>query len=65
MADIFSLDKLYLAGKSALLVRDILVNFGNMLLETSKRNANWDMGGNFCLTWLSSDILYLPILSSE
>ena len=42
--------------------RGMLVNFGNILPETSKSSACWDMGGNSHLTWLSSDSLYLPQL---
>ena len=53
MAGIVSLYDLYLARKTPLLVRD-------MLPETKKCSACWDMGGNFHLTWLSSDSLYLP-----
>ena len=56
----FSLENLDLAGKTPLLVGDILVNFEDTLTETSKSSACWDMGGNSHLTWLSSDSLYLP-----
>ena len=43
---IFSMDNLYLAGKTPLLVMGMLVNFGEILPETSKSSACWDMGGN-------------------
>ena len=60
MTGIFSMDDLYLAGKTPLLVGDMLVNFGEILPGTSKSRACWDMGGNSHLTWLSCDSLYLP-----
>ena len=60
MAGIVTLDNLSLAGETPLLVGDMLVNFGDILQETSKSSACWDMGGNSHLTWLSSDSLYLP-----
>ena len=47
MSGIFSFDKLYLAGKKPLLVRDMLVNFEDILPETSKSSACLDMGGIF------------------
>ena len=50
----------YLAGKPLLLIGDILVNFGDVLPETSKSSACWDVGGNSHLKWLSSDTLYMP-----
>ena len=53
MAGIFSMDNSYLAGKTPSLVRDMLVNFGDILQETSKSSACCDMGGNSNLTWLS------------
>ena len=46
---IFLLDILYLEGKSPLLVRNNQVNFGDILPETSKSSAFWDMGVNFHL----------------
>ena len=60
MAGILLLDNLHLSGKIPLLVRDMLVNFGHILLETDKSSACWDIGGNSHVTWLSSDSLYLP-----
>ena len=44
LAGIFSLDILYLEGKSPLLMSNIQVNFGDILPETSKGSAFWDMG---------------------
>ena len=41
-----------------LLVSDMLVNFGDILPETSKSSTCWDMGGNSHLTWLTIDSLY-------
>ena len=58
LAGIFPLDNQYLAGKPLLLVRGMLVNFGDILSETDKNSACWDMGGNSHLTRLSSDSLY-------
>ena len=49
------MDNLYLAGKTLFLVGDMLVNIGDILSETSRSSACWDMGGNSHLTWLSSD----------
>ena len=49
---ICSLDMLYLEGKSHLLMRNDQVEFGDMLPETSKSNAFWDMGVNSHLKWL-------------
>ena len=40
----FSLNILYLEGKNPLLVSNIQVNFGDILPETSKSSAFWDMG---------------------
>ena len=48
----FSLDILYLEGKSPLLMRNNHVKFGHMLPETSKSSAFWDMGVNSHLKWL-------------
>ena len=50
VARIFSLDNLSLPGKTPLLVGDMLVNFGDILPETSKSSACWDMGGDSHLT---------------
>ena len=44
------MDNLCLAGKTPLLVGDILVYFVDILPETSKSSACWDMGGNLHLT---------------
>ena len=57
MAGLFLLDFLYLAGKTPLLVQKMLVNFLDILPETSKTSACWDMGRNSHLTWWSSDSL--------
>ena len=46
MAGIFSIRNPYLAGKTFLLVRDMLVNFVDIMPETSKNSACWDMGRN-------------------
>ena len=61
MAGISSMDNLYLAGKTPLLVGDMLVNFGDILPEIIKSSACWGMERNFHLTWLSSDRLYMPL----
>ena len=45
MAGIFSIDNLYLAGKAPLLVGDMLINFRDILPETSKSSAYLDMVG--------------------
>ena len=50
VARIFSLDNLSLAGKTPSLVGDMLVNIGDILPETSRSSACWDMGGNSHLT---------------
>ena len=60
VAGIFSMDNLYLAGKTPLLAVDTLVSFGDILPKTSKISTCWDMGGNSHLTWLSIDRLYIP-----
>ena len=52
LAGIFSLDILFSQGKSPLLMRNIQVNFGDILPETSKSNAFWDMGVDSHLKWL-------------
>ena len=57
MAGIFSTNYIYLVGKNPLLVGDMLVNFEDVLQETSKSRAWWDMGGTSHLKWLSSDSL--------
>ena len=44
LAGISSLDILYLEGKSPLLMSNIQVNFGDVLPESSKSSAFWDMG---------------------
>ena len=49
---LFSLDYLYLAGKTLYLVMDRLVNFRAILPETSKVSAYWDMCRNSNLKWL-------------
>ena len=59
---IFPLDNLYFVGKIVLLVWnwDKVVNFGDILPETSKSSTCWDMGVNSHLTWLNNDSLYMP-----
>ena len=52
LAEMFSLDILYLEGKSPLLMRNNHVEFGDMLPETSKSSAFWDMGVDSHLKWL-------------
>ena len=52
LAGMFSLDILYLEGKSPLLMSNIQVNFGDILPETSKSSAFWDMGVDSHLKWL-------------
>ena len=47
------LDVLFLEGKSPLLMRNIQVNFEDILPETSKSSAFWDMGVNSNLKWLT------------
>ena len=54
------MNNLNLAGNLLLLVGDMLVNFGDILAETSKSSVFWDMGENSHVTWLSSDSRYLP-----
>ena len=56
--EFFSLDILYLEGKSPLLMRNIQVNFGDILPDTSKSSAFWDMGVN-------SDLKWLPLFSPD
>ena len=51
LAGIVSLNILYLGGKGPLLMRNIQVNFGDILPETKSR-AFWDMGVNSNLKWL-------------
>ena len=78
MAWIFSMDNQFLAWKTPLLVGNFffLLNglltssqynmffqvFGDILPETSKSSACWDMVGNSHLTWLSSDSLLVYAL---
>ena len=57
LAEMFSLDILYLKGKSPLLMRTNQVKFGDMLPETSKSSAFWDMVVNSHLKWL---LLFSP-----
>ena len=45
-AGIFSLGILFLEGNSPLLMRNNLVSFEDMLPETSKSSALWDMGAD-------------------
>ena len=52
LAGIFSLDILYLERKNPLLMRNIQLIFGDILPETIKSCAFWDMGWNFNLKWL-------------
>ena len=59
---IFSLDILYLEGKSPLLMRNNQVNFGDILPETSKSSGFWDMGVNSHLKWL---LLFSPYEAGE
>ena len=42
----------FLEGKSPLLMRNIQVNFGDILPETSKSSAFWDMGVDSHLEWI-------------
>ena len=59
---IFSMNNLYSTNKETpLLVGDMLVNFGDILPETNKSSACWDMGGNSHLTWLSSESVYVLV----
>ena len=57
LAGIFSFDILYLEGKSPLRMSNIPVNFGDILPETSKSNASWDVGADSHLKWL---LLFSP-----
>ena len=52
LVGIFSLDILYFEEKSPLLIRNIQVNLGDILPETSKSSVFWDMGWNSSLKWL-------------
>ena len=52
LTGIFSLDILYLEGKSPLLMRNNQVNLAAILSETSKSSAFWDMCVNSNLKWL-------------
>ena len=58
----FSLDILYLEGKSPLLMRNNHVKFWDMLPETSKSSAFWDIGVNSHLKWL---LLFSPDEAGE
>ena len=60
MVGVFSLDNLFLVGKNPLPVRDMLVNFWHILLETNKSSVYWDMDGNSHLKLFSGIIIYLP-----
>ena len=51
LAGFFSLHILYLEGKSLLLMRNN-VKLGDMLPETSKSSALWDIGVNSHVKWL-------------
>ena len=51
------MDILCLGGKSPLLVRNNQVNFGDILSETSKSSAFWDIGVDSHLKWL---LLFSP-----
>ena len=53
LAGILSFDILYLQGEKPLLIRNMLVNFGDILAETSKSSAFWDKS----LKWL---LLFRP-----
>ena len=57
LAGIFSLDILFLEGKSPLLMRNNQVNFGDILPETGKSSAFWDMGVD---SHLKSLLLFSP-----
>ena len=57
LAGIFSLDILYLDGKSPLLMRNIQVNIGDILPVTSKRSEFWDMGVNSNLNGCPCSVL--------
>ena len=56
LAGIFSLDILYLEGKSPLLMSNIQVNFGDSLPETNRSSAFWDMD-----SYLKRLLLFSPI----
>ena len=51
-AGIVSSDILYLEGKSPLLMRNNQVKFVDMLPESNKNSAFWDMAVNSYLRWL-------------
>ena len=46
MSVIYTLQIIYIYQSKTLQDRDVLVNFGDLLLETSKSSASWDVGGN-------------------
>ena len=50
-------------GKNPLLVGDMPVNLGDILVETSKNSACWDMGGNCHLTYGCSLTAFIIIPS--
>ena len=54
------MDNLYLTGKTPWLLGDQLVNFGDVLPESSKSTACWDMDVNSDLAWLS-----IPLFSES
>ena len=62
LAGIFSLDFLYLDGKSPWLMGNIKVNFGDILPKTSKSSSFLDMGVYSHLKWL---FLFSPDKAGE
>ena len=42
----------YLEGKGPLLIRDMLVKFGDILTDSNKSSAFWDMGWSSIIKWL-------------
>ena len=52
LSGIFTLNILYLGGKRPLQMRNIQVNFGDVLPKPPKSSAFWDMGVNSNLKWL-------------
>ena len=61
-AGIFSLDILYLEGKSPSLLRNNQVEFMPILPETSKSSAFWDMGLKSNMKWL---LFFIPDEAGE
>ena len=53
LAGIVSLNNVNLAGKTPLLVRERLVNFGDSLPETSKNSSRSGMSGYVAVQWQS------------